>query len=596
LDVLQQTPSSTLLSPEEAKERLREIVEGFFFRRRKEEGAVPARHLLVRSPPGLGKTKEAMEWATRYQTEQEGKKSILQLSRRDVTSAGAWAQVAIFVPRHELAREVKEVIERNRGELGAPVEVPVLRGRDNGADKGRAPCQRWREAQDLGGKGLPVYSNLCRRRHQREISECPHFGDCEYIRDWRAAYAAPYVILVHSHLGVGWESTGIVRGAFGRSAENDRPQFEHSFSPANAAIVVCDEDPTTSLIQRTRLDSGVIGTIEERRLGDHILAGLASAGGLLDYLREKEITPEEIRLTVGKLRKREQKRGQISNPSASDAVLERDIKSASSLVRLSGILQRLADELASGRPGGAYSLIAAGDGLVSQGRRPWPFKDRRLLVLDGTANPDILREFVPTLAAMPPIRVHRKARVIQVSNSTFFKGSVISRTASGRGKGKPELSSRLLEVAEFIEKTARTGRTLVVTNKPVRCALTGEEERDTLPISAKYHGADVAHFGNLRGSNEFEEHEIAIILGRDEPSVRAAERAMAIWYDTKEPIRCIRADVRGRVNYRTRTRRYLLRDGSTNPLPCRSTPTPASKPSWNRLGRPRWCRRSTGCG
>ena len=40
-------------------------------------------------------------------------------------------------------------------------------------------------------------------------------------------------------------------------------------------------------------------------------------------------------------------------------------------------------------------------------------KDRRLLVLDGTANPDILREFVPSLATVPPIQVRRNARVIQ---------------------------------------------------------------------------------------------------------------------------------------------------------------------------------------
>ena len=67
--VLQSTPpppGTTLLSSHEAKERLREIVEGFFFRREDDQGQPPARHLLVRSPPGLGKTKEAMEWATRY--------------------------------------------------------------------------------------------------------------------------------------------------------------------------------------------------------------------------------------------------------------------------------------------------------------------------------------------------------------------------------------------------------------------------------------------------------------------------------------------------------------------------------------------------
>ena len=33
MDALQQTPSTVLLSAQEAKERLREIVEGFFFRR-----------------------------------------------------------------------------------------------------------------------------------------------------------------------------------------------------------------------------------------------------------------------------------------------------------------------------------------------------------------------------------------------------------------------------------------------------------------------------------------------------------------------------------------------------------------------------------
>ena len=82
--------------------------------------------------------------------------------RDDITGAGVRAQVAIFVPRHELTRAVKEVIERNRAALGAPVDVPVLRGRDHEGERGGAPCRRWPEARALGRKGLPVYSNLCR--------------------------------------------------------------------------------------------------------------------------------------------------------------------------------------------------------------------------------------------------------------------------------------------------------------------------------------------------------------------------------------------------------------------------------------------------
>ena len=60
--------------------------------------------------------------------------------------------------------------------------------------------------------------------------------------------------------------------------------------------------------------------------------------------------------------------------------------------------------------------------MIAQGRRPWPFNRRRLLVLDGTANAEILREFVPSLVTVPEIRVQRNARVIQVSNATFYRG------------------------------------------------------------------------------------------------------------------------------------------------------------------------------
>jgi hypothetical protein len=49
------TPSTTLLSASEAKERLREIVEGFFFRKLRSEDGKRVGRLLVKSPPGLGK-------------------------------------------------------------------------------------------------------------------------------------------------------------------------------------------------------------------------------------------------------------------------------------------------------------------------------------------------------------------------------------------------------------------------------------------------------------------------------------------------------------------------------------------------------------
>jgi hypothetical protein len=187
-------------------------------------------------------------------------------------------------------------------------------------------------------------------------------------------------------------------------------------------------------------------------------------------------------------------------------------------VRVSRVLERLADELASGRPGPAYSLLADGEGLIAQGRRAWVFDDQRLLLLDGTANPEILRQFVPHLEEVPEIRVQRNARVIQVSNSTFYKGRLLRRASGLNGERRLEPAARLLEVGDFIEKIARKRRTLVVTNKPVRLALTGEDANGSAADQCPIPGGDVAHFGNLRGSDQFKDHETVIILGRDEPT------------------------------------------------------------------------------
>ncbi len=175
LDTLPPIPSTTLLSAQEAKDRLREIVEGFFFRRLTAGDGKRVGRLLVKSPPGLGKTREAIHWAIRYQAEQEGKDGT-RLSLDDFNEAGVPAQTSIFVPRHHLAEELREVIERAYREQGELITVPILRGRENGGEEGNAPCRRWREARELARKGLPIYTNLCPRKSDGQSSQCPYFA------------------------------------------------------------------------------------------------------------------------------------------------------------------------------------------------------------------------------------------------------------------------------------------------------------------------------------------------------------------------------------------------------------------------------------
>jgi hypothetical protein len=66
---------------------------------------------------------------------------------------------------------------------------------------------------------------------------------------------------------------------------------------------------------------------------------------------------------------------------------------------------------------------------------------------------------------------------------------------------------------------------------------------------------------------------VVIILGREQPSPRDAERrAMAIWYDTKRPIRQIKEDGRGQAQYPYRERQYTMRDGTRRQVRVRLHP------------------------
>jgi hypothetical protein len=349
LDALSPTPSTALLSAQEAKDRLREIVEGFFFRRLRNENGKRIERLLVKSPPGLGKTREAIEWAIAYQTEQAGKDET-RLPIGDLNEAGVTAQTSIFVPRHQLATELGRVIEEAFRDRGAPIAVPILRGRENGGEEGNAPCRRWREARELARKGLPIYTNLCQRKSDGQSSQCPYFSGCEYIQTRQAAYCSPFVILVHSHLGLEWGATAAERFHV-EEDEGDGAERQRHFNPKQANIIVCDEDPTVSLIEAGKLSPEDVRGLGEDGLGDKILAGLVHPGGLLSYLRDQGVSAYQLREAAEGARTAERSRGQISSPDGGDADLAQAANSASRLVRLSRVLDRLADEVACGRGG-----------------------------------------------------------------------------------------------------------------------------------------------------------------------------------------------------------------------------------------------------
>jgi hypothetical protein len=211
----------------------------------------------------------------------------------DFNEAGVTAQTSIFVPRHQLAEELGRVIQEAFRERGAPITVPILRGRENGGEEGNAPCRRWREARELARKGLPIYTNLCQRKSDGQSSQCPYFTGCKYIQTRQAAYCSPFVILVHSHLSLEWGATAAERFD-AEEDEGDGAERQRHFNPKQANIIVCDEDPTASLVEAVKLSPEDIRGLGEGGLGETILAGLVHPTGLLSYVRDHGISADQL--------------------------------------------------------------------------------------------------------------------------------------------------------------------------------------------------------------------------------------------------------------------------------------------------------------
>jgi len=140
---------------------------------------------------------------------------------------------------------------------------------------GEPRLRKWQPARD--GSRLHL-----RNRHRRPTRQ--------------AAYCAPFVTLVHSHLGLEWGATAAERlyeeedGGDGAGAEHQR-----HFNPKQANIIVCDEDPIVSLVEEVRLSPEDIRGLGEDGLGEKILAGLLHPAGLLSCLRDQGVSADQLR-------------------------------------------------------------------------------------------------------------------------------------------------------------------------------------------------------------------------------------------------------------------------------------------------------------
>ena len=146
------------------------------------------------------------------------------------------------------------------------------------------------------------------------------------------------------------------------------------------------------------------------------------------------------------------------------------------------------------------------------------------MFLDATANQSVIEELLPDVE-FHSVNVESKdyIRLIQLQNYTFTKTELVNLkikdvglTADKRRKGVKFLDDVFYGLKNLAEKYTSTGKTVGVISYKNIPEITDGTGFDTFPafLADKMSISLYSHFGNLRGSNAFDNVDCLIILGR----------------------------------------------------------------------------------
>jgi hypothetical protein len=466
-------PERNHLPREEAKSQMNATLQGFFS---------DPHNLLIRAEAGLGKSSAAQ--------------SIL----------AAWPNITgkcieVYVPTKKLAHEWAKGFMKENTKL----DVRVIEGRSE------ENCLKWTLVDPVGELGLGVSHLMCHNHNKC----CEHWKKCAWSK--QNADAKPAIrILTHSHLKLprpdnqptpdfvvideGFMNEQIVSDTINLDRLESRRGYKLSLADKTflAPSVGSSED---TLITRDDLDALI-------RVGGHVVEALQNHMPLLSHLRSNDVCPTLLRRcakTIGAFTMRP-----YISPSDSTARQKSALSAAKSnqvgeLRKLRALYEVLAAELETKRP--RSRVVNLRDETVEiRYRRNLPRLDGiPALVLDADGEVEILRKSIPDIIAEQfPVRYN--ATVWQVSDKSFSKSSLsLSNLRDDRDCSD--------DVRSFLNNLPEPHSTLVVTYKAFQKFLTGTGD----DFSKMPNGMTVGHFGNIRGTDDFNKFETVVIVGRHMP-------------------------------------------------------------------------------
>jgi len=504
-----------LHSAEDASKLLKDAITSFteqvfYYNRDVHSGVAtgPAPTLALKAAAGIGKT--------------------MGIINQCIGSGAIQGGIDYYVPSDVLGNQIIDDLKSHLLGIGdstnqSPLFDPTItfraiRGRSKFDEQGNPLCLDIPTVDKASALGISIQKNVC--------LTCDHFTDCGYQRQFNHVELpkfdhrdnpdiAPVVnVLAHNYL-------------FLHTPLYDKEQSSTRFSQNYCNLAIVDEKFWDKGIKTDEIKVAAIHNLKSE-IASFVVTQLKAKRPLIKLLLDKYSLDEVGRAAAA------------LSPTITDMTKPTGTTKSK---RVADMLYTLKEEMLKFKLNHtdsrcvSWGINKAGDELLYLSKRKSLTvpDDVPMIFIDADLSLEILKLYRGNIKLLD-IPARRLATVYQVTDITNSKSALLENDIP---------TQRAQSAASFIEHLATTGKTLAVTIKDLRTALTGEAEEE-LSKCGNYHGAQIAHFGSLRGLNDFAEYDNIVIVGRMEPNVNALERQVSgLWWDAEKPISAVPPNDKG---------------------------------------------------
>jgi hypothetical protein len=508
--------------------------------KRKFGRGVVAPRLQIAGSPGLGKTRIVIDQYRRH--------------------PALWTrQILYFAPTIDLCHEF--VNELN---AAAPPGMPlaiVLPGRDYVNGEGQSDCARAKVIRESQHKVSSVYKSFC---DDGAGHRCPHYDSCPYISKRRDQTSG---IRASAHANLTTPQSG----------ELSRPPPD---------LVIVDEACYSSVVKHARAEQVSFGDLatyckadaspgelvdasSHAELGQEIISQMILGPGFMERIAvdEKQRIRDAIKSSSGMDVHADSNPALLSNrlraaasaadnagdpvkivPGDSDEVVRNKLKVGRPHPGrgVAAVLRQVAEDYDNGHLGSTAIEVVGVPGaddaehlgsnpfepyLICHGLKKLSFKESTpLLLIDADAILRVNNRIFCRGSQTAPLRsvsilAKRRGHFVQCHDLTFSTSCLaMVPTSADRTDGPRRAETRRAKTMSVAVRSAGANKRAVVTmSKRVRVAITGEDGR--LPLSFAFtERVEITHFGRQIGQNRWRKYDIAVVVGRDQPTVQSLER------------------------------------------------------------------------